>query len=150
MRGGHELRLRTGSGGLRSKLPDGSKTAVVAITDQSTVNDADINFKISMLQDKRCGATCAFEGKTRNAFLSSLWRRETGLREVEGLVNKGDTVGVDIALGTNFPDDADVSFAVGFERAEIQFLFGNESVARQDAGAMESLRRKPGLRDRYR
>lgn len=32
------------------------------------MNDADIEFEISMLQDERCGATDALEGKARDAF----------------------------------------------------------------------------------
>jgi hypothetical protein len=102
------------------------------------MNDADVEFEISMLQGERCGATCALERKARDAFLWSLSRREAGFPEVEGLVNKSHTIGVDIALGANFTDDTDFGFAIGFERAENQFLFGNEFVTRQDAGAMET------------
>jgi len=94
------------------------------------MNDADIEFEISMLQGERCGATCALEGKARDAFLWSLWRREAGFPEVEGLVSKSHTIGVDIALGANFTDDADFGFAIGFERAENQLLLGNEFVTR--------------------
>lgn len=53
-------------------------------------------------------------------------------------MNKSYTIGVDIALGSNFTDDADFGFAIGFERAENQFLLGNEFVARQDTGSMET------------
>ncbi len=37
-----------------------------------------------------------------------------------------------------FTDDADFGFAIGFERAENQFLLGNKFVTRQDAGTMET------------
>jgi hypothetical protein len=41
------------------------------------MNDADVEFEISMFQYERCGATCAFEEETRDGFVRSLWRRET-------------------------------------------------------------------------
>ena len=102
------------------------------------MNDADVEFEISMLQGESGVATCALERKARDAFLWSLWRREAGFPEVEGLVNKSHTIGVDIALSANFTDDADFGFAIGFERAENQFLLGNKFVTRQDAGTMET------------
>jgi hypothetical protein len=77
------------------------------------MNDADIEFEISMLQDDWGSATCAFEGKTRDGFLWRLWRRESGFPEVERFVNESDTIRVDIALRANFTDDADVDDGFG-------------------------------------
>jgi len=51
------------------------RTTVVAITDQSVMNDADVEFEISMFQYERCGATCAFEEETRDGFVRSLAQR---------------------------------------------------------------------------
>ena len=42
---------------------------MVAITDQSAMNDADVEFEISMFQYERCGVTCAFEEGTRDGFV---------------------------------------------------------------------------------
>ena len=76
--------------------------------------------------------------QTRDAFLRILWRRETGLPEVERFENKSHTTGVEIALSANFTDDANVRLAIGFGRTENQFLLGNQFVAGQDAGSMEA------------
>ncbi len=97
---------------------------MVPITDQFAVKDADVEFEISMFQYERCGATCAFEEEARGGFVSSLWRRETDFPEIERFVNEGHTIGVEIALGADFTHDADFGFAIGFERAENQFLLG--------------------------
>jgi hypothetical protein len=70
--------------------------------------------------------------------LRHLWRRETGFPEIERFVNKSYAVGVSIPLSADLTDGADVDFAIGFERAENQFLLRNEFVARQDAGAMQA------------
>ena len=53
-------------------------------------------------------------------------------------MNKSYAVGVRIPLSADLTDDADVDFAIGFERAENQLLLRNEFVARQDAGAMQA------------
>ena len=50
-------------------------------------------------------------------------------------VNEGHTISVEIALDADFTDDADFGFAIGFERAEDQFVLGNEFVTRQDGGS---------------
>jgi hypothetical protein len=68
----------------------------------------------------------------------SLWRRETDFPEIERFVNEGHTIGVEIALNADFTDDADFGFAITFERAENQFLLGNEFVASQDAGSVKA------------
>ena len=82
------------------------------------MNDANIEFEIAMFQDERGSATCALQRQTRNAFLRSVWWRETGFPEVERFVNKGHTVGVNIALGADLTNDADFGFAIRFEGAE--------------------------------
>ena len=53
-------------------------------------------------------------------------------------MNKSYAVGVSIPLSADLTDDADVDFAIGFERAENQFLLRNEFVTRQDTGAMQA------------
>ena len=102
------------------------------------MNDADIECEIAMFQDEWGSATCALQRQTRNAFLRSVRRRKTGFPEIQRFVNKSYTVGVDIPLGADLTHDADVGFAIGFERAENQFLIGNEFMRGQKAGAMQA------------
>jgi hypothetical protein len=110
--------------------PDRGKTTMVAITHQSAMNDADIEFEISVLQDERGRATGAFERETRDGFVWSGRRRESDLPEIECFVNKSDAIGVGISLGADLTDDANFDLAIGFERAENQFLLRNEFVTR--------------------
>ena len=78
------------------------------------------------------------EEETRDGFVRSLWRRQTDFPEIERFVNEGHTIGVEIGLGADLTYDADFDFAIGFERAENQFLLGNEFVTRQDAGSAKA------------
>ena len=102
------------------------------------MNDTNIELEIAVFQEQRRGATGAFKGKARDVFWRRLWRRETSFPEVERFVNKSYAVGVGIALGADLTDDADVGFAIGFQRAENQFLLRNKFVTRQAAGAMQA------------
>ena len=76
--------------------------------------------------------------RLESILIMNLGRRETSFPEVERFVNKGYAIGVGITLGADLTDDADVDFAIGFERAKNQFLHRNEFVTRQDAGAMQA------------
>ena len=48
---------------MRSKLPDRGKPTMVAITNQSPMNDTNIELEIPVFQEQRCGATGALERK---------------------------------------------------------------------------------------
>lgn len=56
--------------------------------------------------------------------MRSLWRRQADFPEIERFVNESHTIGVEIAPGADFSYHADFGFAIGFERAENQFLLG--------------------------
>jgi hypothetical protein len=62
--------------------------------------------------------------------------REFDLPEVVLVGEEGDAVGVDVVLRSDFTDDADFSFAIGVEGAEIQLLLGKEFEAGENAGTV--------------
>ncbi len=106
--------------------------------DKSTMDGADIEFEIAMLQEERSAATGAFQREGGAILLRSGQWREAAFPEVERFPDKSHSIRVDTVLRANFADDPDVCFAIGVERAKNAFLFRDEFMARQDAGAMKA------------
>jgi hypothetical protein len=60
------------------------------------------------------------------------------LPEVERIVEKGDTVNVEVVLLGDFSDDADFGFAKRDERAQGHLLLGNEFMGGENASTVET------------
>ncbi len=88
------------------------------------MDGADIKFEIAVGKGDGGMATGADEFERMLEFGRRRGSREIDLPEVVLVGEEGDAVGVGVVFGSDFTDDADFSFAIGLEGAEIQLLLG--------------------------
>jgi hypothetical protein len=124
--------------GLVGAAPDGQQAAVIAITGQAAVNGANVVLVFATGQLNQIFAAATFEDEGSRPFLPRRRRGKFYMPKIDAVVGKGYAVGMQAALLTDLADDAHLRFAVRILGTQDEFLLGNEAMAGDDAGAMET------------
>jgi len=123
---------------LRGDSPNGRECAAVAVANQPAMNRADVEFKITVLQQNRGAAKTAFQVERWTRGFAGRGRREFELPEIDLLIDEGNAVSVDFFLRANLTENADSRFTIGFQRAQNHFLIGNKCMGRENSRAMQA------------
>jgi hypothetical protein len=100
------------------------------------VDGADVVFEVAIDEFGEIAATTTFEDHAARPRAVGGSGRELHLPEIAVFFDEGDAVGVQSALLADFADDTDFGFAAEAASAEDELLFGDEALARDDAGAV--------------
>ena len=123
---------------VRGLFPDRGHAAIIAIAHQSSVNGADIKFKVAVLDGDGRAATAAFKSEDQRALLGRRGRRKFELPEIARLIQEGDAIGVDTFVLGDFANDAGFDFPIGDHGTDMELLLGDELVCGDDSGAMKA------------
>src|SRR6266852_4925816 len=123
---------------LRHVFPDGGKAALLAIANQAAMNRADISLEIAVFESEKCFADGTFQNEFLVRFGVADRRRKFHVPEIQRGLDESYAIRVQSILEADRAYNADLHFAVGFERTKRQLLLGDQRFGGDESGAVKA------------